>query len=320
MKLIKVTVPQNGQNSPAFDTEGLPLAALTYFNVDVLDGTPALKFQTPRFGQDPGNPSTTWVDVLEVAPGISTDADDAGTLAPSQSRPLFEIPNLILEGAGAGRNHFYLVQSGKRVPKFHGTAGAVPGEDETTGTATTEASMQHITNQIARLSNSFAAQRLPNTLRIALGVNQTTAAVDFWLGFAEPQRFVNNPGLRPVEVTIANATAFSTFFELAPGEKLVAIQTPAAFTTTDLVLETVKPGLDPIITTDANWLALSGYVTEQTLLTGSVPEDVVKLVGAAQDQYLMVPDLSNYIELPRYLRLKGSGNQGAARTVVLWIQ
>ena len=322
MQIIKTTVPQNGQVTPAFDTLGLPIALLTYHNVDVLDGTPSLKLQTPRFGQDPLNPSTTWIDVLEISPGISTDADDAGAITPAQVRNHLEIPNLILEGAGAARNYVYLVQSGRRVPKFYGAAASTPGHDAAAAFA--EADQQQLVNQVARLSNQTPSNRIPNILRIALGVNQTTAAVDFFIGLAEPQRFVNNPVPRAVNVTMANGTALSTFFELAPGEKVVGIQTPAAFTTVDLNFETPKFAsngqyLDPSITTDANWLSVAEYVTEQTLLTGALPGDVFKWYGAAQDQYLMIPELP-YLELPRYMRLKGSGNQGADRIITLFIQ
>lgn len=323
MQIIKATVPQNGQVTPAFDTQGLPIALLTYFGVDVLDGTPSLKFQTPRPGQDPNSATTTWIDVLEISPGISTDADDAGAIAPTTTRPVLEIPNLILEGAGAARNYVYLVQSGKRIPKFFGAAASTPGHDAAAAFA--EADQQELVNQVSRLSNSFPPPRLPNILRINLGVNQTTAAVDFFLGLAEPNRFVNNPQPYTKTVNIANGAAFSEFFELAPGEKLVGIATPAAFTTVDLTLETPKfdaagKYLDPAVTTDANWLAVGEYVTEQTILTGSTPGDIFKWVGAAQDQFLAVPDMSQYLELPRYMRLKGSGNQGGARVVTLYIQ
>lgn len=324
MKIVKLTVPQSGQNSNFIDTEGLPIVALTYGNVDVLDGTPSLKFQTPAPGQDPSNPSATWIDVIEIAPGISTDADDAGTLAPAQVRNFLEIPNLILEGAGAGRNHFYCVQKGARVPKFLGAAGAVPGEDAAAAFA--EGDLQKVYNQLARLSNSFvpSANGIPRILRIALGVNQTTAAVEFFVGLAEPTRHVPPLNPRTQTVTFNNAEAFSSFVELAPGERIVGIATPAAFTTTDLTFETTKfdtngKHLDPAISTDANWVAVSEYVTEQTLLTGSVPDAVFEWTGAAQGQYLTVPEL-NVLELPRYLRLKGSGAQGAARTVTLFIQ
>lgn len=324
MKFAKATVPQNGQNSNYIDTEGLPIVGLVYFNVDVLDGTPSLKFQTPAPGQDPNNTAAVWIDVLEISPGISTDADDAGAIAPAQTRPFLEIPNLILEGAGAGRNYFYCVQKGARIPKFYGAAASTPGHDAAAAFA--EADQQQLANQVARLSNQFAPNfnGIPRILRVALGVNQTTAAVDFWVALGEPFRFVNNPNPRPVNVTIANGATFSDFFELAPGEKVVGIATPAAFTTVDLNFETPKLDaagrfLDPAISTDANWLTVAEYVTEQTLLTGATPGDIFKWYGAAQGQFLHVPDL-NAVELPRYMRLKGSGAQGAARVVTLYIQ
>jgi hypothetical protein len=297
---------------------------LVYFNVDVLDGTPSLKFQTPAPGQDPSNPAATWIDVLEVSPGISTDADDTASGAPVQVRPFLEIPNLILEGAGAGRNFFYCVQKGARIPKYYGAAASTPGELD--AQAFSIPASQRIHNQIARLSNQLSpnVNGIPRILRIALGTNQTTAAVDFWVALGEPFRFVNNPNPRAVTVTIANAAAFSDFFELAPGEKVVGIATPAAFTTVDLNFETPKLDatgkfLDPAISTDANWLTVAEYVTEQTLLTGATPGDIFKWYGAAQGQYLHVPDL-NAVELPRYMRLKGSGAQGATRVVTLFIQ
>lgn len=324
MKFVKLTVPQSGQNSNFIDTEGAQIVALTYFNVDVLDGTAVLKFQTPAPGQDPSNPSATWIDVMEISPGISTDADDAGTITAEQVRTFLGIPNLIFEGAGAARNHFYCVQKGNRIPKFMGAAASTAGHDAATAFA--EADQQQLANQVARLSNQFPASALgiPRILRVNVGANQTTAAVDFWLGLAEPVRTVPNPNPRSTTVAINNGEAFSTFFELQPGEKLVGIATPAAFTTTDLTLETPKLNssgvpLDPSVGTDANWLAVSEYVTEQTVLTGSLPEAVFKWSGAAQGLYLTVPEL-NAIELPRFLRLKGSGNQGAARTVTLFIQ
>lgn len=318
MKLIKVTVPQSGQNSPVFDTEGLPIVGLTYFNVDVLDGTPALKFQTPAVGQDPLNPSATFVDVLEISPGISSDADDAGAIAPTTTRPLLEIPNLILELAGAGRNYWYCVQK-NRVPKFYGAAASTPGEDATT-TAPTESDDQQLINQVARLSNyAPPAGQIPRYLRIALGTNQTTAAVDFWVALGDTPSVKPLVNPQSINVNIANGAAFSEPFELAPGQKLVGISLPAAFTTVDLNFETVKPGLDPAVSTDANWLTVAEYVTEQTILTGATPGDVFKWVGAAQGSYLVVPEI-NAAELPRFLRLKGSSTQGAARVVTLFIQ
>jgi hypothetical protein len=319
MKLVKVTIPQSGQNSPVFDTENLNIVGLTYFNVDVLDGTPSLKFQTPAPGQDPLNPAATFIDVLEVAPGISTDADDAGAITPAQTRPYLEIPNLILELAGAGRNYFYCVPKGNRVPKFYGVAASTPGHDA--AAAPTEGDFQQTANQLARVSNYFPpGGSIPRFLRIALGANQTTAAVDFYVALAEPtQSLIRNTSPRQVTVNFGNGNAFSDFFELFPGEKLVGIATPAAFTTADLNLETPKPGLDQAISTDANWLTVAEYVTEQTVLTGATPGDVFKWYGAAQGQYLAVPDI-NAIELPRYMRLKGSANQGAARVVTLFIQ
>lgn len=319
MKLVKITIPQNGQNSPVFDTEGLPIVGITYFNVDVLDGTPSLKFQTPAPGQDPLNPSATFIDVLEVAPGASTDADDTGAVAPAQVRAYLEIPNLILELAGAGRNYFYCVQKdARRIPKFYGTAASTPGDDVEAPTAPQG---QQLVNQVARISNYFApAGSIPRFLRIALGVNQTTAAVDFWVALGEPtQNLVRNSSPRQINVNFGNGNAFSDSFELAPGEKIVGIATPAAFTTVDLNLETPKPGLDPSISTDANWLTVAEYVTEQTILTGSTPGDVFKWYGAAQGQYLAVPEI-NAIELPRFLRLKGSNTQGGARVATLFIQ
>lgn len=321
MRFLLATVPQSGQNSNYIDTQGLPIVGITYHNVDVLDGTPALKFQTPANNQDKENPSATWIDVLELSPGVATDADDAGSLTPDTERTALGIPNLLLEGTGALTNDFFL-RSIDDIPQYFGAAASALGEDP--GAAFAEAATQEMANQISRLSNTKRPFRLPNILRIALGANQTTAAVQFWVALGEPKKLVFNDQIRKVQVSFANGDADSTYFELFPGERLVGIELPAAFTTTDLTFQTPKPNglystLDPAVITDANWLNVKEWVNEQTILTGALPGDIFKWPSAAQGKYLAVPDLP-YLELPRYLRLHGSGNQGAARTVTLYIQ
>lgn len=327
----KVTIPASGastlKTSNFFDTEGRPIVGLTHFNSSFASTTPVnLKFQTPAVGQDHQNPSATWIDVLEISPGINTDADDAGDTTLESVRPALNLPALQFVQGG---DEFFLIPEPyipmvKEVPTAD-TIGAI----DSAATNPSEAQAQQAFNQIARLSNHpFGINKFPNILRIAIVTDNAAldAAKDFYVALGEvvtpkPIRETNH---KRITVSFANGDADSTYFELAPGERLAGIILPAAFTTTNLTLQTVKPTgngpqtLDPAVITDANWLNLVQYPTDAPLFASAVPTSIMKWVGAAQAQYLNVPVLP-YPEMPRYLRLHGSGNQGAARTVTLVI-
>lgn len=306
MRFITVTIPQNGQNSAAFSTDGLPIAALTHF-VASFDGSPTFKLQTLAAGQDPNNASATWIDLQEISPNIYTDADDAGALTLEEQRNFLGIPNEILAEGG---NDMFMIPN-TVIPAF-------PGIDATTPT---EAEVQRISNQVARLSNYRAyPAALPQWLRIACGVNQTTAARVFYVGVNDPNEptFPRKQMARRIAVSFANTDADSTYFELNPGEKIVGIETPAAFTTADLTLQTVKPGVDPSLTTDANWLDLVEWLHPYPAAASIAPTPILKWDAAAQGKYLVVGDLP-FPSLPQYLRLHGSTGQGAARTAYVYV-
>lgn len=323
MKFVSVTVPASGastlKTSNFFDTGGLPIVGLTHYNSSFASTTPVnLKFQTPAPGQDHQNPSATWIDVLEISPGINTDADDAGDTTLESVRPALNMPALQFVQGG---DEFFLIPTPyipmvKEVPTAD-TLGAID-----VAASPGEAQLQQVANQVARLSNFGRNNKFPNILRIAIVTDNAAldAAKIFTIALGEPVNRIA-PELAPLKritVSFANGDADSTYFELAPGERLAGIITPAAFTTTNLTLQTVKPGFDPSVITDANWLNLVQYVSDNTLFASGVPTSVFKWMQAAQAQYMVVPDLP-YSEMPRYLRLHGSGNQGAARTVTLVI-
>jgi hypothetical protein len=306
MKIKTVTVPQGASRSNFFDTEGLPIAGLRK-TLALLDGTTEFALETPAPGQDHLNPSAVWIPVLE--PGVGARVSDAGGAAAAENtRAAFNILTGVFDVAGSD-GVFYLFPN-PQIPQksYLGT--------DVTATSMGEAEGQALTNAFAYLINKQPTPRLPNILRVNLTNNQTTAAVSFDIGLAEPALFVRNDSPRFVDVVIPNGDADSNFFEIAPGEKIIGIATPAAFTTTDLNFQTVKPGLDPVIITDANWLNL---VSAVNMRAATAAAHIFQWIGAAQGQYLAVPELP-FAELPKFIRLHGSGAQGAARTVRIFIQ
>lgn len=326
----KVTIPTSGAStlkvSNYFDTEGRPIVGLTHFETTWAATTPVeLKFQTPAPGQDVNNPSATWIDVLELSPGVHIDADDAGAITLQSTRPALQLPALQFVQGG---DEFFLIPTPyKPLLKEVPTADTIGAPD---ASAFAEAEQQRIYNQVARLSNHpNGANKFPNILRVAIVTDNAalSAAKDIYIALGEIN--VNKPpiqqtNLRRFDVTFANGDADSSAFQLAPGERLAAIITPAAFTTTNLTLQTPKPTgvggntLDPVILTDANWLNVVQYVSDDPLFTAQLPTSIVKFMQIAQAGYYNVPELP-YNEMPRYLRLHGSGAQAAARTVTLVI-
>lgn len=305
MKIKKVTVPQSAAVSNFFDTEGLPIFGIRK-NIAGLDGTTEFALQTPAPGQDPSNPSAVWIPVIE--PGVGARIVDAGGAAAAENnRPAYHIPTGVFDVAGS--DQLFLFNNPQTpIKSFLAT--------DVTATSMGEAEGQALSNAFAALLNKQRTPRLPNILRINLTNNQTTAAVPFDIYLAEPQRFVNQDAPRFVDVVIPNADADSNFFDLAPGEKVVGLAIPAAFTTVDLNFQTVKDGFDPAVITDANWVNL---VHATSMRGATAAQHIWQHIGAAQGAYLVVPELP-YLELPRFLRLHGSGAQGAARTVRVFIQ
>lgn len=307
MKIKTVTVPQGSSRSNFFDTENLPIIGLRK-TLALLDGTTEFALETPAPGQDPSNPSAVWVPVLESGVGArATDA--AGAAAAENTRNAFGILTGVFDVAGSD-GVFYMYPN-PQIP-FRSYAAT-----DVTATSMGEAEGQALSNAFAYLINKLGTPQLPNILRVNLTNNQTTAAVSFDIALAEPQRFARPTAPKRKDVVIPSGDADSEFFEIGPGEKVVAIITPAAFTSADLNFQTVKPGLDPVITTDANWLNLVNAVA---MRGATVAAHVFQWVGAAQGQYMATPEFENYLELPKFLRLHGSANQGANRTVTLLIQ
>jgi len=307
MKFKPVTVAQSASRSGFFDTEGLPIIGLTK-TLAVFDGTTEFALETPGFQQDFLNPAAAWVPVLEPSVGArATDA--AGAAAAENTRPAFNILTGIFDVAGSDQN-FYLFPNPQNPIKSYAAT-------DVTATSMGEAEGQALSNAFAYLINKQPTPRLPNILRVNLTNSQTTAACTFQIALAEPALFKKNDNPRFVDVIFLNGDADSTFFELAPGERVVGILTPAAFTTADLNFQTVKPGLDPVINTDANWLNIVNAVAMRAAAAGA---PIWQWIGAAQAQYLAVPELSQYLELPKFIRLHGSANQAAQRTVRVFIQ
>lgn len=307
MKFKQVTVPQSGSRSNFFDTENLPIVGITK-TLAVFDGTTEFALETPAPGQDPSNPSAVWIPVLE--PGVGARVSDAGGAAAAENtRNAFGILTGIFDVAGSDANFYLFPNPQVPLKSFLAT--------DVTATSMGEAEGQALSNAFAYLINKQRTPIVPSTLRVNLTNNQTTAAVTFNIALAETTQFRPNTSIKFVDVVIPNGDADSNFFELAPGEKVVGIATPAAFTTADLNFQTVKPGLDPAVITDANWLNL---VSAIAMRGATAAPHIFQWIGAAQGQYLATPELSNYLELPKQLRLHGSANQGAARTVRIFIQ
>jgi hypothetical protein len=302
-----VTVPQSASVSNFFDTEGKPIIGLTK-TLAVFDGTTEFALQTPALGADHLNPAAAWVPVLE--PGVGARAvDAAGAAAAENTRNAFGILTGIFDVAGSDANFFLFPNPQVPLKSFAAT--------DVTATSMGEAEGQALSNAFAYSFNKQPTPRLPNILRVNLTNSQTTAAVTFQIALAEPALFKRGDAPRFVDVTFLNGDADSSFFELAPGERVIGIQTPAAFTTTDLNFQTVKPGLDPVIITDANWLNIVNAVAMRAAAAGA---HIWQWIGAAQAQYVAVSELEQYLELPKFLRLHGSGNQGAQRVVRVFIQ
>lgn len=306
MRFKTVTVPQSAAVSNFFDTENLPIIGLNKTPA-LLDGTTEFALQTPAPGQDPSNPAAVWIPVLEPTVGARV-SDAGGAAAAENSRNAFGILTGVFDVAGSDGLFFLFPNPQVPAKGFAAT--------DVTATSMGEAEGQALSNAFAYLINKQPTPRLPNILRVNLTNAQTTAAVVFNIAFAEPALFVRNSAPRRVDVTIPSGDADSNFFELAPGEKVVGIVTPAAFTTVDLNFQTVKPGLDPVITTDTNWLNL---VTAVNMRAATTAAHIFQAVALAQGQYLAVPELP-YLEIPKFLRLHGSANQAATRIVTLFIQ
>lgn len=307
MRFKPVTVPQSAAVSNFFDTEGLPIIGLTK-TLAVFDGTTEFALQTPALGQDHLNPAATWVPILE--PGVGARATDAGGAASAENtRNAFGILTGIFDVAGSDANFYLFPNPQIPIKSYLGT--------DVTATSMGEAEGQALTNAFAYYLNKQKTPRLPNILRVNLTNSQTTAAVTFQIALAEPALFVRNDSPRFKDIIFPNGDADSEFFELAPGEKIIGIQTPAAFSSVDLNFQTVKPGLDPAINTDANWLNIVNAVAMRAAAAGA---HIWQWIGAAQAQYVAVSELEQYLELPKFLRLHGSGNQGAQRVVRVFIQ
>jgi len=310
MKFKTVTVPQSASRSALFDTENLPIVGLTK-SLAVFDGTTEFALETLAPGQDPGNPSAVWIPILE--PGVGARVSDAGGAAAAENtRNAFGILTGVFDVAGSDANFFLFPQPQTPLKSYAGT--------DVTATSMGEAEGQALTNAFAYAFNKQRTPKLPSILRINLTNSQTTAACTFVIALAEQQSFAIKDAARFVDVIFLNGDADSSFFELAPGEKVVGIATPAAFTSADLNFQTTKvvngQHLDPAIITDANWLNLVNAVA---MRGASTAPPVWQWIGAAQAQYLAVPELQDYLELPKYLRLHGSANQAAQRTVRVFI-
>lgn len=307
MKIKTVTVPQGAAVSNFFDTEGLPIVGIRK-TVGALDGTTEFALQTLAPGQDLSNPAAIWIPVLE--PGVGArDTDGAGANSAENNTLVHRILANVFDGAGTD-GHLYMYAT-PNVPRVGFAATDV------TATSMGEAEGQALSNAFAYLINRLPTPPLPSILRVNLTNNQTTAAVTFEIYLAEPQRFAPKTSPRRLDVIIPNGDADSGFVELAPGERIVGIATPAAFTTATLTFQTVKNGLDPSISTDANWLNLVNAVN---MRAAGAPSNIWQWLSAAQGQYMAVPEFSVFLELPRFLRIHGSANQAAQRTVTLFIQ
>lgn len=325
-----LTVPQNGSVSNFIDTEGRPIVGL-YVPSQNLDGsnTANIFFQTPQFGNDPQNASAVWVAINETSPGARTDADDQGTISQELVRPFLFIPATLVDNAS---DAFFLVPN-PYVPQY------VPLDAAATASAAaaTESDIQNASNQLARFNNVAYRdmRRVPNIIRLALGVqgaliSQTTAARTFILALGEPEKYRTNfmdsfqpLKTRTLNIVFANGDADSQAFELFPGERLIGIYAPAAFTTVDINLQSAKPTVtggyaDPGVLTDANYVTLGDWLHSLPATGPTSPRNVLFLSQLVQAEYRAFPELP-YLELPRYLRLHGSANQGAARTVTLVI-